>query len=172
MRESRAAADPLFDIYLSFAGGADLDRLEREFGARGPLPLYCSVDRTLPADRRGAALGSRLSRHLQRRPAARARAAADRARAPPARPRFVVAGPQYPDDIDWPGNVERIEHLPPPARLLLQPQRFTLNVTRADMIAGGHGRPGAEDRVRLFEAAACGTPIISDRATRPIRSTR
>ena len=27
--------------------------------------------------------------------------------------RFVVAGPQYPADIDWPANVERIEHLPP-----------------------------------------------------------
>ena len=26
---------------------------------------------------------------------------------------FVVAGPQYPDDLAWPANVERIEHLPP-----------------------------------------------------------
>ncbi len=36
-------------------------------------------------------------------------------------------------------------------------QRFTLNVTRADMIAAGWS-----PSVRLFEAAACGTPIISD----------
>jgi spore maturation protein CgeB len=27
--------------------------------------------------------------------------------------RFVVAGPQYPVTIDWPANVERIEHCPP-----------------------------------------------------------
>ena len=36
-------------------------------------------------------------------------------------------------------------------------QRFTLNVTRADMI-----RMGYSPSVRLFEAAACGVPIISD----------
>ena len=70
----------------------------------------------------------------------------------------MVAGPQYPDDIDWPANVERIEHVPPhehPA--FYAASRFTLNVTRADMI-----RAGYSPSVRLFEAAACGTPIISD----------
>src|ERR671916_736187 len=36
-------------------------------------------------------------------------------------------------------------------------QRFTLNLTRADMIAAGYS-----PSVRLFEAAACATPIISD----------
>jgi spore maturation protein CgeB len=36
-------------------------------------------------------------------------------------------------------------------------QRFTLNITRADMIRAGYS-PG----VRLFEAAACGTPMSSD----------
>ena len=72
--------------------------------------------------------------------------------------RFVVAGPQYPDDLAWPGNVERIEHLPPPAhRGFYGAQRFTLNVTRADMVAAGWS-----PSVRLFEAAACGVPIISD----------
>jgi spore maturation protein CgeB len=35
---------------------------------------------------------------------------------------------------------------------------MTLNVTRADMIAAGWS-----PSVRLFEAAACGTPILSDR---------
>ncbi|HWV58650.1 MAG TPA: glycosyltransferase, partial [Longimicrobiales bacterium] len=37
-------------------------------------------------------------------------------------------------------------------------QRFTLNVTRRDMVEAGYS-----PSVRLFEAAACGTPIISDR---------
>ena len=72
--------------------------------------------------------------------------------------RFVVAGPQYPDDIDWPENVERIDHLPPadhPA--FYAASRFTLNVTRADMRAAGHS-----PSIRLFEAGSCGCPIISD----------
>lgn len=73
--------------------------------------------------------------------------------------RFVVAGSQYPDDIDWPENVERIDHLPPEEHpSFYSQQKFTLNVTRADMVAAGWS-----PSVRLFEAAACATPIISDR---------
>ena len=30
--------------------------------------------------------------------------------------RFVVAGSQFPDAIDWPDNVERIEHVAPAER--------------------------------------------------------
>jgi spore maturation protein CgeB len=72
--------------------------------------------------------------------------------------RFVVAGPQYPADIDWPLNVERIDHVPPGDHPAFYAQsRYTLNVTRADMI-----RAGYSPSVRLFEAAACETPIISD----------
>ena len=73
--------------------------------------------------------------------------------------RFVVAGPQYPKDITWPKNVDRIEHLgPTDHRLFYSQQRFTLNLTRAAMIKAGYS-----PSVRLFEAAACGVPIISDR---------
>jgi spore maturation protein CgeB len=71
----------------------------------------------------------------------------------------VVAGPQYPADIAWPANVERIEHVPPADHPgFYAASRFTLNVTRADMVRAGHS-----PSVRLFEAAACGTPIVSDR---------
>jgi spore maturation protein CgeB len=70
-----------------------------------------------------------------------------------------VAGSRYPDDIDWPENVEHIEHLPPEDHAsFYSRQRFTLNVTRTDMVEAGWS-----PSVRLFEAAACGTPIISDR---------
>jgi spore maturation protein CgeB len=70
-----------------------------------------------------------------------------------------VAGPQYPEDIAWPANVEYIAHLPPAEhRAFYNRQRYTLNVTRADMIEAGWS-----PSVRLFEAAACATPIISDR---------
>jgi spore maturation protein CgeB len=72
--------------------------------------------------------------------------------------RFIVAGPQYPDTIEWPGNVERIYHLNSSEhRKFYNSQRYTLNVTRADMIKAGYS-----PSVRLFEAAACATPIISD----------
>src|SRR4029079_13778914 len=70
----------------------------------------------------------------------------------------VVAGPMYPKELSWPANVERIEHLPPAShRRFYNSQRFTLNLTRADMRRAGHS-----PSVRIFEAAACGTPIISD----------
>jgi spore maturation protein CgeB len=72
--------------------------------------------------------------------------------------RFIVAGPMYPDSIQWPSNVERLVHLSPREhRAFYNAQRFTLNITRADMRAAGFS-----PSVRLFEAAACGTPIISD----------
>ena len=73
--------------------------------------------------------------------------------------RFVVAGPQYTAAIVWPDKVERIEHLAPAQHAAFYgAQRFTLNVTRAAMVAAGWS-----PSVRLFEAASCGTPIISDR---------
>jgi spore maturation protein CgeB len=73
--------------------------------------------------------------------------------------RFVVAGSQYPPGIAWPNNVEHLHHVPPAGhRAFYNSQRFTLNVTRTDMVEAGWS-----PSVRLFEAAACGTPIISDR---------
>src|SRR5690606_4009740 len=72
--------------------------------------------------------------------------------------RFVVAGAQYPDTLTWPRNVTRVTHLSPAEhRAFYNAQRFTLNVTRERMVAAGYS-----PSVRLFEAAACGTPIISD----------
>jgi spore maturation protein CgeB len=69
-----------------------------------------------------------------------------------------VAGPLYPAEIEWPGNVERIEHLEPARhRGFYNAQRSTLNITRADMRLAGYS-----PSVRLFEAAACATPIVSD----------
>ena len=70
----------------------------------------------------------------------------------------MVAGPLYPESIDWPPRLRRIEHLPPQRhRAFYNSQKFTLNITRRDMV-----RAGYSPSVRLFEAAACGTPIISD----------
>src|SRR5206468_12343546 len=72
--------------------------------------------------------------------------------------KFCVAGPQYPGNIAWPDNVDRIDHLPPAQHPeFYAASRYTLNVTRADMIAAGWS-----PSVRLFEAASCATPVISD----------
>jgi spore maturation protein CgeB len=72
--------------------------------------------------------------------------------------RLIVAGPGYPDGTTWPANVGRIENVPASDhRAFYTSQRFTLNLTRADMI-----RAGYSPSVRLFEAAACAVPIVSD----------
>jgi spore maturation protein CgeB len=146
---------PRFDLYLSFTGGPLLD----ELGAARPHPFWCMVDEgryvphatpvrwelgylgTYSDDRQPAV------EELLLRPAA----------ALPAR-RFAVAGPMYPDEIVWPRNVERIENVAPPEHpRFYSAQRFTLNVTRAEMV-----KAGWSPSVRLFEAAACGVPVVSD----------
>jgi spore maturation protein CgeB len=148
-----------YDLYLSFSGGRTLRRLERDFGSQRALPLYCSVDVELYQPEETAQrwdLGYLGTYSVDRQPTLEA-LLIDVARAWP-EGRFVVAGPQYPASIDWPANVERIEHLPPARhRAFYNQQAFTLNVTRADMIAAGYS-----PSVRLFEAAACATPVISD----------
>jgi spore maturation protein CgeB len=71
---------------------------------------------------------------------------------------FCVAGSQYPPSVVWPVNVARVQHLVPAAhRRFYNRQRLTLNITRADMMASGYS-----PSVRLFEAAACGVPIMTD----------
>ena len=136
---SRPTLIPRFDLYLSFTGGPTLRRLERELRrARGAAALLLGRSAAVLSRVDATALGSRLSRHLQRRPAAGARRAAARARARAgAERRFVVAGPQYPDAIEWPR--QRRAHRASCRRASTAPfyaaQRFTLNVTRADMIA-------------------------------------
>ncbi len=154
---------PRYDRYLSFTGGPTLRLIERRYGSPRALPLYCSfdpdlyhpcTDRPRPAAR--WALGYLGTYSPDRQPTV------DRLLLQPARRladrRFAVAGPQYPSDIDWPPDVDRIHHIAPAGhRGFYCDQRFTLNVTRADMI-----RAGWSPSVRLFEAAACGVPIISD----------
>ena len=152
---------PRFGVYLSFTGGPTLRRLEDEFGSPAARPLFCSVDPDLyfpePGVPRDLDLGYLGTYSDDRQPTVE-RFLAEPAKRLPDR-RFAVAGPNYPATIEWPANVERTDHLPPAEhRRFYNRQRFTLNVTRADMIRSGHA-----PSVRLFEAAACGTPVISDR---------
>jgi spore maturation protein CgeB len=151
-----------YDLYLSFTGGPTLDRIEQQYGSPRARAFYCMVDPTSyypeDADTRWA-LGYLGTYSDDRQPTVDELLVQPATRRPDEH--FVVAGPQYPADIAWPDNVERVEHLPPPAhRGFYNAQRFTLNVTRASMIAAGYS-----PSVRLFEAAACGVPVISDRWT-------
>jgi spore maturation protein CgeB len=149
-----------YQLYLSFTGGPTLDRLEREFGSPSAQPLYCSFDGLLYRPDADADiawdLGYMGTYSDDRQPTVER--LLNGAAHMWGGGRFVVAGPQYPAHVRWAPNVERVEHLPPREhRRFYCSQRFTLNVTRAAMIEAGWS-----PSVRLFEAAACGTPIISD----------
>ena len=148
-----------YDLYLSFTGGPILDRIEGKFRSPMARPLYCSVDPALYFPERVPIrwdLGYMGTYSDDRQ------ATLEQLLLGPARDwkegRFALAGPQYPKSLRWPRNVKRYVHLSPVKhRKFYNAQRFTLNVTRAHMVEAGYS-----PSVRLFEAAACGTPIISD----------
>ena len=151
---------PGYALYLSFTGGPTLRDLERRWGAPTARALYCSADPDIYRPDPGRPvthdLGYLGTYSDDRQPTVEALLCG------PARDwpegRFVVAGPQYPPGIAWPANVDRVTHLAPDLhRGFYTSQRFTLNVTRADMV-----RRGWSPSVRLFEAACCGVPIVSD----------
>ena len=148
-----------YHLYLSFTGGPTLEYVEQKLGSPCARALYCSVDPTVyypepePIKWDIAYLGT----YAEDRQAALERLLLEVARKH-VRNHFAVAGPQYPEEIIWPRNLERIEHLPAPQhRPFYNSQRFALNLTRRDMI-----RAGYSPSVRLFEAAACGVPILTD----------
>ncbi|WP_437729961.1 CgeB family protein [Sorangium sp. So ce1335] len=150
---------PRYDLYLSATGGPTLERLERGHGAVRARALYCSADTDVyhpqPAPMRWD-LGY-LGTYSDDRQAAVERLLLEPARRM-RRGRFAVAGAQYPASLAWPENITRTEHLPPDEhRIFYNAQRFTLNLTRRAMVESGWS-PSA----RLFEAAACGTPVLSD----------
>ncbi len=152
---------PGFDLYLSFTGGRILQDLERNWGARLALPLYGCVDpdvhgRVAPRDDFRCAL-SYMGTY-----AADRQSKVDELFLEPARRRphnaFVLAGPMYPRDGNWPANVRRFEHVAPAQHAALySSSRLTLNLTREGMARYGYCPSG-----RFFEAAACGAPLVTD----------
>ena len=150
-----------FDLVLSFTGGLALEQLQSLLGARRVAPLYGSVDpavhHTTPVVRRLQGDLSYIGTY-----AADRQAALDRLFFAPARrrpdSRLMLAGSQYPNDFAWEPNVFYLTHLPPGDHAAFySSSRWTLNVTRGPMAALGYCPSG-----RLFEAAACGTPIVTD----------
>ncbi len=150
-----------FDLVLSYTGGGALDALRTRLGARRTAPIYGSVDPELhyPVAGRAefTALLSYLGTYAADRQVALERLFVEPARRLPSK-RFVIAGAQYPDGFPWTPNTFFVRHLPPPDHpAFYSSSRVTLNVTRDPMARMGWCPSG-----RLFEAAACGVPILSD----------
>ena len=156
-----AAVIPHYGAYLSFTGGPALIELQQRFGSPLAVPFYCSVDPAqhvamTPSPRYACDLSylgtyavDRQSKlmHLLNEPASKL----------PGRS-FIVAGPMYPESTTWAANVRHISHVGPPEHsLFYSSSRFTLNLTRRDMVEAGYS-----PSVRLFEASACSATILSD----------
>jgi spore maturation protein CgeB len=150
-----------FDLVLSYTGGAALPALRHRLGARRVAPLYGSVDprRYHPADRgpEPRAALSYLGTYADDRQAAlEALFVAPARRRPHAR--FVIGGAQYPAGFPWTDNIFFCRHVPSQQHpRFYASARLTLNVTRHAMAAFGWCPSG-----RIFEAAACAAPVISD----------
>lgn len=150
---------PEFDLYLSFAGGRTLEILEEKYGSPAARALYCSVDPELyfPVEMKKIWHLGYLGTYSPDRQPALEQLLLEPA-AVVTNKKFVVAGPGYPDSVAWPANVQRIDHLGSDQHLsFYNRQHLTLNITRKAMKELGHS-----PSVRLFEAAACGVPVISD----------
>jgi spore maturation protein CgeB len=152
---------PHYAAYLSFTSGPALEELEHTFGARWAVPFFCSVDPSLylPTEPQAAFRCdlSYLGTYAKDRQPKLMRMLDEPARLLPDQD-FLVAGPMYPADTRWQPNVRHLMHVHPPDHpAFYSSSRFTLNLTRADMVAAGYS-----PSVRLFEASACGAAILSD----------
>lgn len=150
-----------FDLVLSYTGGAALDELRERLGACRVAPLYGSVDPDAhrPSTPRAelSADVSYLGTYAADRQAALERLFLGPARRLPSR-RFLIGGAQYPQDFPWSPNVYFVRHVPPPDHPAFYcSSSLTVNVTRSAMARMGWCPSG-----RLFEAAACGVPVLSD----------
>jgi spore maturation protein CgeB len=150
-----------FDLVLSFTGGSALEQLHTLLGARRTAPLYGHVDpdvhRPVPPLEGERADLSYLGTYAADRQAALEALFIEPARRMPER-RFLIAGAQYPHDFPWTDNVFFRRHLPPAEHpAFFCASALTLNVTRKAMAEMGFCPSG-----RLFEAAACGVPILTD----------
>ncbi len=152
---------PAFDLYLSFTGGRILDELERNWGARLARPIYGCVDpdvhARVPVRPEYECALSYMGTYAADRQHKLDTLFLEPARRLPQK-RFVLAGSLYPRDWSWPVNVHRFEHVAPDRHpALYSSSRLTLNLTRDGMARTGYCPSG-----RFFEAAACGTPIVTD----------
>lgn len=150
-----------FDLVLSFTGGDAGERLKSELGARRVVPIYGHVDpgchRRVDCRDGYACDLSYLGTYSSDRQRVLEDLLISPARLSTGQ-KFVMGGAQYPADFPWLPNLFFVRHLPPSEHsAFYSSSRLTLNVTRSAMAQMGWCPSG-----RLFEAAACGTPIVTD----------
>ena len=150
-----------FDVYFSFTGGPLLQEIETRFHACRAVPLYCSFDpdryRSSKVHAKYRCDLSYMGTYAPDRQEKLEQLLCGSAKLLPEK-QFIVAGPQYPTKTSWPSNVKHIIHLEPKFHPpFYSSSGFTLNLTRKDMVQVGYS-----PSVRLFEAAGCGTAIVSD----------
>jgi spore maturation protein CgeB len=157
----RARQIPEFDLVLSWSGGRSLVELETVWKAALARPLFGCVDPDIyagaPREARFESVLSYMGTYAADRQDKLDRLFLECARRRPDLA-FLLAGTLYPWHWEWPANVKRFDHVSPSEHpALYSSSRLTLNLTRAEMAACGYCPSG-----RFFEAAACGTPILSD----------
>lgn len=150
-----------YDLVLSYTGGRALKELKDILHAKNALPLYGSVDPELhfPVEAKEdyRCNFSYLGTYAEDRQEQLLRLFIQPAERLPQK-KLVIGGSQYPDDFPWRNNIAYFNHVPPPEHVYFYcSSDFTLNITRGAMAEMGYCPSG-----RLFEAAACGVPIISD----------
>ena len=150
-----------FDLVLSFTGGRALEELKTRLHAKRAVPLYGSVDShahfpVAPSPHYQSDL-SYLGTYSADRQERVEQLFVGAARSLPEKS-FVLGGSMYPHDFPWTSNIRFLQHVPPPEHPAFYcSSKLTLNVTRGAMASRGYCPSG-----RLFEAAACGTPVLSD----------
>ncbi|HEX8789303.1 MAG TPA: glycosyltransferase [Polyangiaceae bacterium] len=166
--EPRARAEYLppsglgaFDLVVSHTGGHALDALRERLGARRVAPLYACADprvhKPAPLEARFASDLSYLGTYSADRRGAIDALFVEPARRRP-RDRFVLGGAMYPEDFPRPTNLLLVPHVPPAEHpAFFSSAGLSLNVTRRAMARWGWCPPA-----RLFEAAACGAPQVTD----------
>ena len=150
-----------FDVVLSYTGGGSLDELRSLLAARRVETLYGHVDpevhRPVAARENYRCALSYLGTYAADRQAALETLFVEPARRLTGHS-FVIGGAQYPADFPWTANIRFVRHMPPAEHpAFFCSSRLTLSVTRRAMAQNGYCPSG-----RLFEAAACGTPLVSD----------
>lgn len=150
-----------FDLVLSYTGGRALEALSMHLGAQRVAPLYGSVDpdvhRPVSTNPRWAADLSWLGTYAEDRQDRLEKLFIEPARRLPAL-HFLIGGAKYPSQFPWSPNIAFVHHVEPERHPVFYCSgRITLNVTRRAMREMGYCPSG-----RLFEAAACGVPILTD----------
>jgi spore maturation protein CgeB len=151
-----------FDLVFSYTAGKALELLRSATGARNVIPLYGSVDPEVhkphPPREEYSSFMSYLGTFAEDRQLNLEELFVKPSHDFPSQ-RFMLGGAMYPPSFPWSRNIFYRAHVPPldHAKFFCS-SRVTLNITRSAMAEMGYCPSG-----RLFEAAACGAAVLSDR---------